>query len=66
MGDVYRVLEPAQNGTQSSRPEAVPLDVYLDGLENRRDALIMELRGIDRQLVTYGRLKVETLPRRVR
>lgn len=66
MGDVYRVLDPAHNGTQGGRPEAVPLDVYLDGLENRRDALIMELRGIDRQLVTYGRLKVETLPRRVR
>lgn len=44
----------------------MPLAVYLDGLENRRNALIVELRGIDRQLVAYGRLKMETLPRRVR
>lgn len=65
MGNLYRVLG-GDNGHSEPRPDTVPLDVYLDGLENRRDALIMELRGIDRQLVAYGRIKVETLPRRVR
>lgn len=65
MSDVYRVLEPSRNG-EHSQPETVPLDVYLDGLENRRGALIMELRWIDQHLVRYGRLKTETLSRRIR
>ncbi|MGB5059703.1 MAG: hypothetical protein WBO48_13450 [Candidatus Promineifilaceae bacterium] len=62
---LYR-LRSSENGQDEGQPEIVPLAVYLDGLENRRNALIVELRGIDRQLVAYGRLKGETLPRRVR
>lgn len=65
MNELVRMLGP-DNGRVEARPETVPLDVYLDGLETRRNALIVELRGIDRQLVQFGRLKMETLPRRVR
>lgn len=70
MNELVRMLGPTtpgpENGRAEARPETVPLDVYLDGLENRRNALIMELRGIDRQLMAFNRLKAPTLPTRVR
>ncbi|MBK9272930.1 MAG: hypothetical protein IPM49_00110 [Flavobacteriales bacterium] len=40
--------------------------VFLDYLEARRAALIMELRQVDRLLVEHRRLKHETLERRIR
>ena len=43
-----------------------PDPAYLEYLLLRRDALIMELRGLDKILITYGKLSRETLPRRVR
>lgn len=57
-------------GERPARPrppsKTVPLDVWLDQQEAERDALIMRLRQIDKVLVEFGRLKRETLPRRVR
>lgn len=41
-------------------------DEWLDYLQSKRDALIMELRAIERPLVQHGRLRNETLPRRIR
>ena len=41
-------------------------DVALDWMEVRRETLIKELRTIDKILVENGRLKEETLARRVR
>lgn len=55
--------QPAE--TQPASAPA-PLGAWLDQLEARRDALIMELRGIDKTLIEYGRLKQETIPRRNR
>lgn len=41
-------------------------DDWLDYLQSKRDALIMELRAIDQILVKHRRLRNETLPRRIR
>ncbi len=54
---------------QWTEPEVQPptvQDEWLDYLQSKRDALIMELRAIERPLVKYGRLRNETLPRRAR
>lgn len=51
--------------TQTSKA-TFNLDDWLDDLETQRAALIMLLRSIDRRLVQYGRLRTETLPKRVR
>jgi len=39
---------------------------FLKDKEQERDALIMRLRSIDALLIEHGRLRHETLPRRVR
>lgn len=61
---LYNDAQPRE--TSPSTVVMVPLDVYLDDLEAERDALIMRLRQVEKPLVKYGRLKGETLPRRVR
>lgn len=72
MADLFRPLsggesDPAgADGQAGQVAAAVPLPVWLDALENERDALIMRLRGIDSILVTYGRLRHETISRRIR
>lgn len=58
----------ARNGSaddrrEIDRPES---ETWLDYLEHRRDALIMELRWIDELLIQSGRLEKETIRRRVR
>lgn len=47
-------------------PRMVPLAVFLDWVETRRDSMIMELRDLDKILIRYGRLRTETIPRRQR
>lgn len=44
----------------------VPLHQWLDDKERERDTLIMRLRQVEKTLVENGRLRCETLPRRVR
>lgn len=46
--------------------DEVRLDDYLDDLEAERNEVIMKLRRIEKRLVRYGRLKQESLPRRMR
>lgn len=62
--DVYRVL--GRRDEPATETQTVPLDVWLDDLEAERDALIMRLRSVERPLVRYGRIRGESLPRRVR
>lgn len=52
---------------QSQAIEINPtLEAMLDDKQNERDVIIMRLRALDAFLIKYGRLKHETLPRRVR
>ena len=43
-----------------------PVDEWLDFLMEQRAAVIQELRAIDRVLVKHGRIREETLEKRVR
>lgn len=61
--DLYRVLS-GEDGRETA--VVVPLDEWLDDLMSERDAVIMRLRALERPLVKYGRIKVESLPRRAR
>ena len=67
MADLYR-LRNGDDDLPSAHFSQPPISVgeWLDFLETRRNALIMELRGIDRHLVHHGRIRAETLPRRAR
>jgi len=47
-------------------PDGAPLADWLDYLMIRRQALIAELRAIDRPLVKHGRLRAYTLPKRIK
>lgn len=60
---IYRVS--SKNG-EAEKPQNIPIDVYLKDLENERNCLISRLRHIDKILIDYERLKIETIPRRVR
>ena len=60
---LYRVGH--ENGDKQ-KPNEVPLEIWLRNLENERDCCISRLRHIDKVLVEYGRLKSETIPRRIR
>jgi hypothetical protein len=51
---------------QAVAVEQVPLDAWLDDLEAEREALIMRLRQVEKNLVRYGRLRKGTLPEKVR
>ena len=52
---------------QAQPNETTPnVNEWLDYLQIQRDALIMQLRAIERPLVQHGRIRAETLPRRVR
>ena len=61
---LYRVS--SKNGTHKEVDNTVPVDVYLADLQNERDCLISRLRHIDKVLIEYGKIKDETIPRRVR
>ena len=62
---IYRPLHDA--GEPELPPaEGVPLDEYLDYLAIRRQTLIMELRAIEKPLVRYKRLRMYTLPKRIK
>ena len=61
---LYRVS--SKNGTHKEVDNTVPIEVYLADLKNERDCLISRLRHIDKVLIDYGKLKDETIPRRVR
>lgn len=52
--------EPEDTGS------AVPFSEWLDDKENERDVLIMRLRHVERLLIKNGRLKVESLPKRIK
>lgn len=59
--------------TNGDRPETAVstdppllLQEWLDDLMHERETVIMRLRQLDDVLVRHGRLRVETLPRRVR
>lgn len=62
--DVYRLnAEPA---SKASEPASILLAPWLDGLAAERERLIKRLQVIDRELVRHGKLKGETIPRRMR
>ena len=61
---LYRVS--SKNGTHKEVDNTVPIEVYLADLKNERDCLISRLRHIDKVLIEYGKIKDETIPRRVR
>ena len=63
---LYRLQGETSADGERREVATVPLPVYLADLENERDCLISRLRHIDRVLVDNGRLRSETLPRRVR
>jgi len=61
-----RVLPNHREQRQEAAGPFVPLDDWLDDYMAEHDWLIMRLRHVDKMLVKYGRLKQESLPRRVR
>lgn len=60
------MVKIALEEVQQTATAPFSLDEWLDDLETQRAAIIMLLRSIDRRLVQHGRLRSETLPRRVR
>lgn len=64
LGDAATLKETNEKGLYPAIPAT--LSELLDYYEVRRDQLIQDLRYIDRQLVKHGRLKRETIPRRIR
>lgn len=64
MASIPRLIVDSSQPAEQSPPTS--LAEWLDYLQTQRDALIMQLRAVERPLVRYGRLKTETLPRRSR
>lgn len=66
MDSLYRVRGDGEG--EQATGEEMPLTrrEWLDGLMQEREALILRLRQIERPLVAAGRLKGESLPRRIR
>ena len=60
VGQLYEIDAPVDEQGR------IVIDAWLDLLEIKRRARIMELRQIDDILVEYGRLSEPTLPRRDR
>ena len=52
--------------TPSMHTASVTLDEWLEDMEDERDALIMRLRRLEKRLVRYGRLRSESLPRKMK
>lgn len=63
---VERLLDPSSGDRKPAAGQAVPLAVWLDWLEFERNTTIARLRNLDRVLIQFGRLRQETLERRVR
>lgn len=54
-------------GEPAEKPDTqVPLAAWLDDLEAEREALIMRLRQVEKNLIRYGRLRRGTLPEKIR
>ena len=64
MSELVRLLHREEG--EKRVDEAPSLVDWLDFVEGERDRTIAKLRQLDGILVKHGRLKVETLPRRVR
>lgn len=60
------MMQPPAFTDTSHSATSVSIEDLIDYLLARRAMVIMELRDIDRRLIQYGRLRQETLPRRVR
>jgi hypothetical protein len=56
----------AEPAVEEALQGSVPLDAWLDDQEAEREALIMRLRQVEKNLVRYGRLRKGTLPEKVR
>jgi hypothetical protein len=59
------------NGRTTTESEPAPasnvsLEEWLDDQEAERQALIMRLRQVEKNLIRYGRLRKGTLPEKVR
>ena len=63
---LYRVSSANGDGPHEEAAPYVPLEAWLADLQNERDCIISRLRHIDKVLIENGRLKEETIPRRVR
>ena len=57
---------PSLQYLTSAMPENADDDEYGDYLMARRAMVIMELRDLERRLIKRGRLRQESLPRRMR
>lgn len=53
---LYRLSDPEPPNGESTRPAARPDALILDFMEVRRQALLQELRFIEAELVTAGRI----------
>lgn len=58
--------DSGQEIPQAVAVEQVPLDAWLDDQEAEREALIMRLRQVEKNLIRYGRLRRGTLPEKFR
>lgn len=63
---LYRIRGDDNGEDDLRHSRYVPLEVWLNDLENERNVIISRLRHIDKVLVDNGRLRAETIPRRVR
>lgn len=57
---------PQAAETEETPGPQVPLVAWLDDQEAEREALIMRLRQVEKNLIRYGRLRKGTLPEKVR
>lgn len=55
-GDIWRLNDPRQPDSESYQ-QSTSHDVFLNFMEVRRQALLQELRFIEAELVTAGRIK---------
>ena len=61
------ILQQPDQTLQQQAIEINPtLEAFLEDKLNERDAIIMRLRAVEATLIRHGKLRHETLPRRVR
>ena len=63
---LYRVGSANGDGPHDEAAPFVPLEAWLADLQNERDCIISRLRHIDKVLIEHGKIKDETIPRRIR